>query len=63
MNKVFDKKVRLNLLRLLQDNPELTQRKMNQRMGVSLGKINCCISALVQKGMIKIEKFNKNTIG
>lgn len=59
MNNPFDKEVRLKLLMLLQENPELTQRDMNQRMGVSLGKINYCISALVQKGMIKVERFAK----
>ncbi len=59
MNNAFDKEVKLKLLRLLQESPELTQREMNRKMGVSLGKINYCISALVQKGMIKIERFAK----
>lgn len=59
MNNAFDKEVKLKLLRLLQESPELTQREMNRKMGVSLGKINYCISALVQKGMIKIERFTK----
>jgi EPS-associated MarR family transcriptional regulator len=59
MNKAFDKEVHLNLLNLLQEEPELTQREMNQKMGVSLGKINYCISALTKKGMIKVEIFKK----
>jgi len=59
MNKAFDKKIRLELLMLLQDQPELSQRAMNKKMGVSLGKINYCISALVQKGFIKVERFKK----
>lgn len=59
MNTALDNEISLNLLKLLQDEPELTQREMNQKMGVSLGKINYCISALVQKGMIKVERFKK----
>ena len=39
MNTAFDKGIRLKLLKLLQDEPELTQREMNQKMGVSLGKL------------------------
>jgi len=59
MNTAFDKEIHLNLLKLLQKEPELTQREMNQKMGVSLGKINYCISSLAQKGMIKMERFKK----
>jgi len=60
MNTTFDNEIRLKLLKLLQDEPEMTQREMNERMGVSLGKINYCISALTEKGMIKVERFKKN---
>lgn len=59
MNTAFDNEIRLKLLQLLKNEPELTQREMNQKMGVSLGKINYCISALAQKGMIKVERFTK----
>lgn len=37
----------------------ITQREMNKKMGVSVGKINYCISALSEKGMIKVERFKK----
>ena len=59
MNITFDKEIHLNLLSLVKKEPELTQREMNQRMGVSLGKINYCIAALTNKGMIKVERFKK----
>ncbi len=59
MNTAFDKEIHLNLLNLLQEEPELSQRAMNQKMGVSLGKINYCISALTKTGMIKVERFKK----
>jgi len=59
MNTAFEKEIQLKLLNLLQNEPGLTQREMNQKMGVSLGKINYCISAFKQKGIIKVERFKK----
>ncbi|MCD4718336.1 MAG: MarR family EPS-associated transcriptional regulator [Desulfobacula sp.] len=59
MNDAKDNEISLNLLKLLKNNPELTQRQMNKEMGVSLGKINYYISELVKEGLIKIEKFKK----
>ena len=60
MNTRFDSEIRLKLLKLIECEPELTQRVMNQKMGVSLGKINFCISAMAEKGMIRIERFKKH---
>ena len=39
----------------------MTQREMNRTMGVSLGKVNYCLSKLTDKGMIKVERFKKAT--
>ncbi len=60
MNTALDNEIRLKLLKLLETNPKLTQREMKQKMGVSLGKVNYCISALTEKGMIRIERFKKH---
>lgn len=60
MNAAFDNEIRLKLLKLIEKKPELTQREMSRRMGVSLGKVNYCISAFVDKGRIKIERFKNN---
>ena len=60
MNTALDREIRLKLLKLLEDKPQLTQREMNKKMGVSLGKINYCISTLVEKGMIRVERFKKH---
>lgn len=45
------------LLKLIEANPAINQREMAQAMGISLGKVNYCIKALVQKGIIKIDGF------
>ena len=47
----------LKLLKLLGDDPNLTQRQMAGEMGISLGKFNYCLKELVKKGIVKIERF------
>jgi MarR family transcriptional regulator, temperature-dependent positive regulator of motility len=48
---------RLELLKLLQDQPQMSQRDLAQAMGVSLGKANYCLKALMNKGLVKLERF------
>ena len=48
------------LLRLIDTRPELTQRELAQEMGVSLGKVNYCINALIDKGWVKARNFRKS---
>ena len=50
----------LNALRLLQENPEMSQRELAEGLGVSLGAANYCLKALVEKGWVKLENFQKN---
>ena len=50
----------LNILRKLKLNPGLSQRKLAEDLGVSLGKLNYCIKSLKDKGFIKIQNFKKN---
>ena len=40
-------------------NPQSSQRKLANDLGLSLGKLNYCLKALQQKGLIKIENFSK----
>ena len=51
---------RLQLLKLLQDEPQMSQRDLAQAMGVSLGKANYCLKALMDKGLVKFGNFRKN---
>ena len=51
---------RLQVLKLLQDQPQLSQRELAQAMGVSLGKVNYCLNALMEKGLVKFGNFRKN---
>ena len=50
----------LNLLRKIKKKPESSQRELAQELNFSLGKLNYCLKALKNKGLIKISNFKKN---
>ena len=53
------------VMRILQDNPDLTQRELAERVGVSVGGLNYCLKALTEKGLVKMKNFanSKNKFG
>ena len=51
---------KLNVLRKIIRNPETTQRELAKDLGFSLGKLNYILSALKDKGLVKIKNFRKN---
>ena len=50
----------LNVLRKIKKKSYSSQRKLAGDLGFSLGKLNYCLKALQEKGLIKIENFKKN---
>lgn len=48
------------VMRLLQENPDLTQRELAQKLGVSVGGLNYCLKALIDKGMVKMQNFQQS---
>ena len=54
-----DDQENLNLLRNISKNPRVSQRKLANDLGFSLGKLNYCLKALKDKGLIKIQNFKK----
>ena len=50
----------LSVLREIDAYPEMTQRTLSSRLGLSLGKINFLVKALVEKGLIKVENFKNS---
>ena len=50
----------LSALRLLDANPDMTQRQLASALGVSVGAANYCLKALVEKGWVKLENFQSN---
>jgi EPS-associated MarR family transcriptional regulator len=53
------------VLRLLQDNPDLTQREIAELLGMSTSGLNYCLKALIDKGWVKVHNFSqsKNKFG
>ena len=45
------------VLKLLQDEPDLSQRDLASRLGVSNGKLHYCMRALIEKGLVKLGNF------
>ncbi len=56
----MNESVRYHVLKQIQDNPEITQRELAGITGVSLGKVNYCLKALVDKGYIKAVNFKNS---
>jgi len=52
--------MRYRLMRLLQANPRLSQREAARELGISLGKVNFCVRALVRAGLIKATRFKNS---
>ena len=50
----------LRVLRYLEDNPDVTQRELAVALGISLGKTNYCLKALINKGLLKAKNFKNN---
>ena len=48
------------VLSILEQNSTISQRELAQELGVSLGKTNYCLKALLQKGLIKANNFKNN---
>ncbi|GAB4178177.1 MAG: MarR family EPS-associated transcriptional regulator [Wenzhouxiangellaceae bacterium] len=53
----MDDQIRHRLLCLLSDEPQLSQRQLARRLGLSLGKTNYCLRALIDKGWVKVRNF------
>ena len=56
----IDDETRYRLLKLLESKPELSQRELASEMGVSLGKVNYCLRAVMERGWVKVRNFTSN---
>lgn len=56
----MDHETNLKLLRYLEAHPQVSQRELAEHLGVSLGKANYCLKALIEKGLVKARNFKNN---
>ncbi len=48
------------IMRILQENPDLTQRELAEKLGISVGGLNYCLNALMDKGLVKMQNFSNS---
>lgn len=51
---------RYKLLKLLAARPNVSQRELARELGISLGKVNYCLTALINKGWVKAQNFKNS---
>lgn len=51
---------RYKVLKLLDENPSVSQREIAKELGISLGKVNYCLKALVERGLVKAGNFRNS---
>ena len=56
----FQEEIQFEVLRRLHQSPDLSQRILAKELGISLGSINFCFQALVEKGWIKMQNFSQS---
>ncbi len=51
---------RYKILKYLEANPEMSQRELAGELGISLGRVNYCVQALIEKGLVKAKNFRNS---
>ena len=56
----FQEDVQFQVLRRLHDTPDLSQRTLARELGISVGSINYCFQAMMEKGWVKVQNFSQS---
>lgn len=56
----FQEDIQFQVLRRLHETPDLSQRTLAKELGISLGSINYCFQALMEKGWVKMQNFSQS---
>lgn len=51
---------RYKILKILEANPEISQRDLARELNISLGRVNFCLKALIEKGLLKATNFKNS---
>ena len=57
---VLNDETRYRILKMLQADPQASQRRIADELGISLGRVNYCLQALIEKGLIKARNFRNS---
>jgi EPS-associated MarR family transcriptional regulator len=58
---VLNDETRYRILKMLQADPQASQRRIADELGISLGRVNYCLQALIRKGLIKANNFRNSS--
>lgn len=56
----MSEEISYQVIKLIEVNPEISQRDLSRELGVSLGKVNYCLKALIDKGWVKAKNFKNS---
>jgi len=56
----MSEEARYQVMRLLESDPTLSQRDLARKLGMSLGKVNFCLQALIRRGWVKASNFKNS---
>jgi len=57
----IDDAITYEIFKILEADPNFTQRALSKSLGISLGKVNYCLQALIAKGWIKAQNFEQSS--
>jgi EPS-associated MarR family transcriptional regulator len=57
----MDDETRYRILKILESDPQASQRRIADQLGISLGRVNYCLQALVKRGLVKANNFRNST--
>lgn len=57
---MLNDETRYRILKLLETDPQASQRRIADELGISLGRVNYCLQALVRKGLVKVNNFRSS---
>ena len=56
----MSEEIHYRILKLLHVKPDMSQRELSRELGISLGKTNYCIKAMLEGGWIKVRNFKNS---
>lgn len=57
LTAMLNDETRYRILKMLEADPQASQRRIADELGISLGRVNYCLQALVRKGLVKVDNF------
>jgi EPS-associated MarR family transcriptional regulator len=58
---MLDDETRYRILKILEADPQASQRRVADQLGISLGRVNYCLQALIRRGLVKANNFRNST--